>query len=330
MNEEISILITGDYCPINRVQNFSETGNYKKIFNDFLQYIEKSDFSITNLECPATASNKQKSKIGPALKVSENAILTLKKSGFDMVTLANNHIMDYGASGLMDTISNCEKFELEYSGVSLNMQNCSRIFYKKIKGITVAIINIAENEFSTILENNCGAFPLKPIQNFNDINEAKKNADFVFVIIHGGHEMYTLPSVRMVETYRFFIDSGADAVIGHHTHCFSGYEFYRNKPIYYSIGNFVFDSKTDRSNLWCEGVALLIKIEKNDLSIEIIPFIQNQNGIGINLMSENEKRNFLFKMENINQNIFNSNLLEISFEDYCNGTKRMYNSFLER
>ena len=84
--------------------------------------------------------------------------------------------------------------------------------------------------------------PLLPIQQFYKIQEAKENADYVLVIVHGGIEHYQLPTSRMIETYRFFIDAGADAVVNHHQHCYSGYERYKSKPIIYGLGNLLFDN----------------------------------------------------------------------------------------
>jgi poly-gamma-glutamate capsule biosynthesis protein CapA/YwtB (metallophosphatase superfamily) len=73
------------------------------------------------------------------------------------------------------------------------------------------------------------------IDNANQIKEAKATHDKVIVIVHGGHEYYNLPSPRMQKQYRFYADQGADFVVGHHTHCISGYEVYNGVPIYYSL-----------------------------------------------------------------------------------------------
>ena len=109
---------------------------------------------------------------------------------------------------------------------------------KMVKGdVNIAVLNFAENEWSTASSDKPGANPINPISNFNSINITKESVDIVIVITHGGHEMYRLPSPRMKELYRFYIDAGADIVINHHTHCTSGYEKYNGKFIFYSIGN---------------------------------------------------------------------------------------------
>ena len=329
MTENISILITGDYCPINRIEAFSEKNDLQSIFNDFLPFIADADLAITNFECSATNSNSPIQKSGPSLRVNPNALNVLKDAGFGLVTLANNHIMDYGKVGIKDTIKYCEQFSLDFVGIGKDNAESREFFIKNIKGIKIAILNIAENEFGTTLGNVYGAAPLNIVQNYNDIVNAKKIADYVFVIIHGGHEMYQLPSPRMVETYRFFVDVGADAVVGHHTHCFSGYEVYKNKPIFYSIGNFMFDNLSNRTDLWCDGMALNFHLTKTDIQFELIPYQQNSNKVGVHLMNQFEKNKFYEKLKELNEIIIDSKLLSEKFNTYCNEVKNMYNSFLE-
>ena len=127
------------------------------------------------------------------------------------------------------------------------------ILYKEIGDKKLAVINCCEHEFSIATETTAGSNPLNPISQYYAIKEAKEKADYVLVIVHGGHEHYQLPSTRMQETYRFFIDVGADAVVNHHQHCYSGYEYYNGKPIMYGLGNFCFDEGLKKTKQWHEG-----------------------------------------------------------------------------
>ena len=126
-------------------------------------------------------------------------------------------------------------------GAGDNLQQASKPLYIKIKNKTIAILNFAEQEFSVAGKNTAGANPLNIIDNYHSIQDAKQQADILLVIVHGGHEGYPLPSPRMVQTYRFFAEIGASVVVGHHTHCASGFEVYHGVPIFYSLGNFIFD-----------------------------------------------------------------------------------------
>ena len=109
-------------------------------------------------------------------------------------------------------------------------------------------------------EKNPVVIPLIRSAVFYAIEEAKKKADFVVVIAHGGHEHYNLPSPRMKKWYRFFVDAGAHAVVGHHTHIISGYEVYKDAPIFYSLGNFCFDWEGLRNMEWNNGMLVEVKI----------------------------------------------------------------------
>lgn len=258
----VKVFVSGDFCPINRTEKLIFEGDFNKIFNDLLPIIKQSDIAVTNLECPLTTNDLKREKSGPSLKASENAVDSLQFAGFNLVTLANNHIMDYGESGLNSTLSKCREVGIDYVGIGSNNQNARKTFYKLINGVRIAFINFSENEWSIAKDNSPGANPLNVILNYYDIREAKNNADYVIVIVHGGHEDYSLPSPRMKQTYRFFIDAGASIVIGHHTHNFSGYEIYKNSPIFYSLGNFIFDRGKMINSRWNRGLAVQFSLEK--------------------------------------------------------------------
>src|SRR5690606_25591800 len=123
----------------------------------------------------------------------------------DLVTLANNHILDYNNEGVLDTVEFCKKNKLETVGAGSDLINASKTFYLNIKKRTIAIINFAENEWASASKNSAGANPMDIVDNVTQIKEAKSNSDFVFVIVHGGHEYYNLPSPRMKKQYRFYV-----------------------------------------------------------------------------------------------------------------------------
>ena len=155
-----------------------------------------------------------------------------------------------------------------------------------------------------------GAYPLNPIQQYYQIIEASEKADYVIVIVHGGTELYNLPTPRMKATYRFFIDCGADCVINHHQHCFSGYELYKEHPIFYGLGNLCFDKNTNMK-IWHEGYMVQLVLENSAISFDIIPYIQcnSDKTITINI----DKDPFLKTIERLNNTIVNDNLLEKLF-----------------
>ena len=329
MSTGIKIVITGDFYSGNRMTELVTEGRYAEIFNDLLPIIKNSDIAITNLESVLTDSEIACSKTGPAMKAIPKTIDALDFAGFNLLTLANNHIMDYGYQGLSDTINLCTEKKIDFCGVGDNLESASVIFYKQVSNTKLAFINIAENEFSTTDGERPGANPLNPVTNFYKIQEARRNSDFVFVIIHGGHEMYELPSPRMKQLYRFFADAGANVIIGHHAHCFSGYEKYNGSYIFYGLGNFVFDHKTLRNSNWNFGIVVQFYIDNKKLNLEILPIEQCNSEPGARILDENGRNEFFGKLGNLNKIIADDTLLSDEFNSFCRRSSASYSAFLE-
>jgi len=320
----IKILITGDFCPHKRIEKLVMGNRFEDIYNDFLPYLEQNDINITNLECPLTGIKNPIPKNGPNLRAEEESIKALSYGKFNLLTLSNNHILDQGEQGLLSTIQLCEKNNIDFVGAGKNLEGAVKIFFKVIKNKRFAFLNFSENEFSTAGKDTAGSSPLNPVINFYNIRLARKEADYVIVIIHGGHEGYPFPSPRMVETYRFFIDAGADIVVGHHTHCYSGYEKYNEGYIFYSLGNFVFDWDGLRDTDWNYGYAVKFNIYEDSISFDLIPFRQCDGKPGVFLLNTIEREKFDTKLEEINNVIRNSRLLNQEWNKLVIQRKKLY------
>ncbi len=324
----MKILVAGDFVPYNRVIKSISDKDFS--FFDEIREINKTiDYSIVNLEAPIVIDQKARpiKKSGPNLRCTKGAMEAIKYAGFDCVTLANNHLYDYGNEGYLDTINTCNEYGIDYVGVGDNLEDAKKILYKKIKDKIIAIINFCENEWSIATETTSGANPLSIVQNHYQIKEARNNADYVIVIVHGGKERYQLPTPRMKETYRFFIDSGADVIINHHQHCYSGYETYNGKPIVYGIGNFCFDASSDKPTaMWKEGYVVVIELE-NIISFKIIPYEQCGKNLCVRIIDERES--FDKKINEINNIIQNDSLLNKSFKEKSMELSESYIMLLE-
>ncbi len=329
MENKINILVTGDFYAGHRIDDLISQDRFDEIYNDFLPVIRSCDIAISNLESPLTEHSIPIKKTGPAIKASKKTMEALKFAGFNLFTLANNHIMDFGWQGLADTLELCDENKMDYVGAGMNHKEASQILYKEINGKKLAFINIAENEWSTTQGSEPGANPLNPIANFYSITEAKRKAHFVFVVIHGGHEMYALPSPRMKETYRFFVNAGASVVIGHHTHCFSGYEIYKGSPIFYSLGNFIFDKPDKQNSIWNTGYAVKFSIAGNDLSFVLIPYEQCNEKAGVHRMDRDSLDAFQTILDKLNKTILDDDELNKKFEKWCLHMSKSYNAFLQ-
>ena len=276
INITMKILIAGDFCPQKRVAAIFKQADFQTVLGTIRDFTTDANYSIVNFECPVTKGDEKPIlKQGRNLQCSEKGIDAVKWVGFDCVTLANNHFLDYGKEGVKNTLKACKKYGIDTVGGGLNLQEASRVLYKEIDEKTLAIINCCEHEFSIATENTAGSNPLNPIQQYYAIKEARSKADYVLVIVHGGHEHYQLPSPRMQDSYRFFIDAGADAVVNHHQHCYSGYEIYKNKPIFYGLGNFCFDKGIIKRSIWYEGYMVELDLsESKNITFKLIPYEQ--------------------------------------------------------
>ncbi len=322
----MKILIAGDFCQRYRVDTLVKEKQFGELFDNVKQIIESVDYSIVNFEFPIVLdqiSARPISKCGPNLQGTIEAVEAIKYAGFDCCTLANNHILDQGNQCCIDTKRELGHAGLDTVGVGANLDEASEILYKRIKGEILAIINCCEHEFSIATDNEPGANPLNPIQQYYKINEAKSNADHILVIVHGGHELYQLPSPRMQETYRFLIEAGADAVVNHHQHCYSGYEVYKGKPIFYGIGNFLFD-RPGKVSSWNEGY--MIVLDTIDSSFKIIPYTQCVETPSVRLL--HDKVEFEKQLNELNSIIENPKNLCSVFDEFVSKQKKGYRSKL--
>lgn len=313
----MKILVAGDFYPSARVKPLIENGKFEEVLGGVRPVIESVDYSIVNYEAPVVLGDyKPLVKCGPNLSSTPKGVETIKWAGFKMATLANNHTYDFGAEGLRDTMMTCHKYGIDTVGAGRNLKEAQQPFYKYIDGKTLAVINCCEHEFSIAEDDKPGANPLNPVEQYYQIQEARRNANHVLVIVHGGHEHFQLPSLRMQETYRFFIDAGADSVVNHHQHCYSGYEVYKGKPIFYGLGNFCFDSKSLRNTTWNEGYMVMLDFSKDDVGYELIPYTQCNEIPSVQLMTETEKGQFNKRINELNGIISNEKLLAQKLREY--------------
>lgn len=322
----MKIIVAGDFAPRARLAQQIDTKNFRDVFPDNLRdVIRTADFSFVNFESPVTEEHyKPIRKCGPNLHCTKEAAEAIKYAGFTGVTLANNHVLDFSQQGLFKTIECCKQNDLDIVGAGCNLYEAGKILYKKKDGKTLAIINCCEHEFTIATETDAGANPLNPIRQYYSIQEAKRNADYVLVIVHGGHEHYQLPSPRMQETYRFFVDAGADVVVNHHQHCFSGYEVYKGKPIFYGLGNFCFDILPKRvDSIWNQGFMVSLNLSDEKIDFDLIPYTQYGELASVKLLNSSEEEAFQERIQELNSIISNETMLHEATTNYYSSCSQL-------
>lgn len=207
--------------------------------------IRGSDYAICNFEGPVPSNGKPEPKIGPHLQQKEGTLDSLKANGFDLLLLANNHIMDFGEEGLSATLECAESAELDTVGAGVDRNVAYRPLIKSINGIRVGIVNGAEAQFGVLddfdSDDRAGYAWINDPRIDRTIVQLRNECDFVLVFCHAGLENFDVPQLEWRMRYQHFVELGADVVIGTHPHIPQGYERHKQSLIFYSLGNFFFD-----------------------------------------------------------------------------------------
>ncbi|MEL7250864.1 MAG: CapA family protein [Bacteroidota bacterium] len=315
----VKIGFAGDFCPWKRMELLFEQGNWQEALSDARQLLTANDLNVLDLECPLTLGENAITKTGPHLKAHPKVAAMLPWLKCHLVATANNHFMDYGAGGLQDTQEALRRVEVDWIGSGQNFAEASAVYTTEIKGRKFAFVNMAENEWSTTYGAEPGCNPLDLVHAQRAIAQGRKEADFVIVIIHGGHEYYNLPSPRMKREFRFMVNVGADAVLAHHTHVVSGYEQYQGRPIFYGLGNFCFDwEERFRNHSWNIGMLLHLQFEQSgEINFHFDLIRQNDEQAGIQILGKQTAQETRDNILQLNEIIQDDAQLEHHFRQYC-------------
>ncbi len=230
----------------------------------FRDLISSADIAIANFENPAPNDPSWHTK-GTVFSADPDLVDGLVTAGLDYVSLANNHIRDAGGPGVLQTIANLTKRGLKVSGAGKNLAAARKPAIMGAGGIRVAILAydaIAGGYHATAAR--IGSAPLKATYVKQDVAAARKaGADLVIVFPHWGTEYDPTPFATQQKLGRMIIDSGADMVIGNHAHWAAAMEVYEGKPIWYALGNFVFDQTWSEPTM--EGITLELTFRGADL-----------------------------------------------------------------
>ena len=311
----INILIAGDVVPSDRTVSLFKEKRTEYLFGEVIPVLKEADYAVVNFEAPIVIDKGNPiKKSGPNLAASPQSMEVIKEAGFNMITLANNHFRDQGQVGVEDTLNLAERLELDYVGGGENLTEANKTKYVSIKDKKFAFLNFCEQEYSIATDIYGGSNPYDIINITKAIQEAKATADYVILILHGGIEHYQLPSPRMKKEYRFFVDAGADAIINHHQHCFSGYEIYKGKPICYGLGNICFDMLKKRNNgLWDKGFMARLTFDGGQIMLSRIPYSQCNEEPRVRLL---EERAYDERLSELNVIISNDISLAIYYQNF--------------
>jgi len=268
---EATLIAGGDVLLDRGVrQAMDRAGDPGYLFQGIAPLLKQADLALANLECPLTLETvpiaKQFSfRSDPAMAP------VLRQAGFTVLNLANNHSIDYGRSGLVETIQHLEQAGIVVIGAGSDQKDATQPRYLKLNGLKIALLGFVDMPIEGVmpLPELPGPAFAEPDQVVAAIRRAKRQADWVVVTVHWGQEYQHLPSDRQRRLAHLMASSGADMIVGHHPHVIQSAEMIGNTAVFYSVGNLVFDqSQPDCSE------AILVQMElrgKKSRSFKALP-----------------------------------------------------------
>ena len=215
--------------------------------SEIVDFLASSDHVIANIEAPVTDGSFT-GKAGSLTHVNPPQILGwMKKINADIWTLANNHVMDCGTEGLFDTLRIAEENGIRTLGAGFNEEEAGRpVTLPECGGIGILSVTYFR-DFLKAGPEKPGCITYEEPEKIRDlIEDVKSRCRWCILIVHGGEEFASMPLPYVRKLYHQFLDYGADVIVSHHSHTVQNYEEINDKVIFYSLGNFVFDTDYQR------------------------------------------------------------------------------------
>jgi len=265
------VIICSDWAPIRGFKDII-LEDPEAVYGDLLPELRDGDMRIVNLECPLVDEGSPVSKSGAVLKGISDHISGLSRIPFEVATLANNHVFDYGIEAFDKTRQLLHQNNIKTVGAGMSLKEAAAPLMVSTNGLTIAIINFSEGEDLTAAGENPGVFGWEVDAVVSQVQDLKRRVNATIVICHGGVEYIPYPPPYLAAAFQRIADAGADLIIGHHPHVPQGVQIRNKVPICYSLGNFVFFQPTD---LQFRKIGYFVKagIAENGVShIRIVPY----------------------------------------------------------
>nr|WP_316244869.1 CapA family protein [Paenibacillus antibioticophila] len=272
--ERVVISFGGDTLFSGKVENKLKQAGYDYPYKHVKDLFLQDDLTVLNLETPVTEGGTPEEEKTFVFKSSPKALPEMVRAGVEAVNLANNHILDQGVEGLLDTLEHLSEAGVLHVGAGKNSKEAFAPVYVERNGIRIALCG-----FSRVIPRKEWAAGKGPgvaatydsTQAVKTIEEARDQADLVLVVVHWGKERTVELEKHQTELAHAYIDAGADLVIGGHPHVLQGLESYKGKWIAYSTGNFIFTKSKD-PNTWETAVFQASCSKAGDCELKLVPY----------------------------------------------------------
>ena len=253
--QPVTLLFAGDVYFSNYVQNaYNRAGGISGVLDDGIrQEIADADIFMVNQEFPFTDRGEKVADKQFNFRVSPKWVSALKEMDVDLVTLANNHILDYGQQGILDSCDTLNEAGIAYVGGGKDLDEAKKLVTMEAGGRTIGFLGTSRVYMDgswAAGAGHPGVFSTyDPSLAIEEIKKAKEQCDYLVVYVHWGIERNTEPESYQRSMGQAYIDAGADLVVGSHPHVLQPVETYKDKTIAYSLGNFVFGSSISSTEL---------------------------------------------------------------------------------
>ena len=265
--------VVGDMMLGRSITNKGSKNNYKNMFSGVSDLWKDSDYVAGNLECVLldNASDYEKNDKEIHINAETKTANVLKENGFTLVSLANNHLADFKAKGVVNTLDTLDKVGLKHVGAGRNLTEAAEYDIQEINGVkiaTIAVSDIIPKDFAA-RDSKAGILTTKTLKYYQAVKDASEKADLVIANIHWGVEYGMTETEAQQQLARNLINWGVDVVIGSHPHVLQPVEKYGDGIIFYSMGNFVFDQGWSRTK---DSMVLNYYVDEDgNCSFEITP-----------------------------------------------------------
>ena len=278
--EDVTLLFAGDLFLTDILQEkYDKNGVSAAAASELLSVSRSADIFMLNQEFPFGTTGEAAEDKEYTFRVDPKYVSLLPELGVDVVTLANNHMLDFGRGPLKETLAALDGAGILHVGAGQNLEEAKALKIVEAGGRVIGFLGatrvIPEHSW-TASRSNSGLFATyDPTKLLGEIQAAKQQFDYVVVYVHWGIERNTEPEEYQKSLARQYIDAGADAVIGAHSHVLQGIEYYQGKPIFYSLGNFIFANRT------YETMMAELTITDDGTEVRVIPCVSTANQMGL-------------------------------------------------
>lgn len=269
---QVVFLAGGDLLFTSNLNPFIKSKGRDYPFIGIKKYLKTADVVFANLEIPLTKNTEPIPDKGYTYRADPVWAKVLARNGFNLLTIANNHILDYGDKGLLDTLKVLREEGIHFSGAGENVKQARKAAVLTVKGLKIACLSYSltfPKEFYAQEDKPGTAFAYTEFLK-EDIPAARAIADIVIVSCHWSGELLHMPKDYQRKLAHKMIDLGADMILGHHPHIIQGLEIYKGKPIAYSLGNLAFSTYSRSVK---DSMLLRCRLDKQSKvsQLEIIP-----------------------------------------------------------